>query len=116
MRFVLLMLAVIPTAGAARAQNLVPPEIVRLENVQGEGETKIIYVGNAKKHYFLHCNTKAAGCITPEDCMGEVIFAFACAESCNQFSDPSAEIGNGSFSGLAQKCFQFVRSGEYFGR
>src|SRR5271166_4277132 len=40
--------------------------------------------------------------------MGEVIFAFACAESCNQFSDPSAEIGNGSFSGLAQKCFQFA--------
>src|SRR5271156_4977001 len=23
-------------------------------------------------------------------------------------SDPSAEIGNGSFSGLAQKCFQFA--------
>src|SRR5271154_4830808 len=40
--------------------------------------------------------------------MREVIFAFACAESCNQFSDPSAEIGNGSFSGLAQKCFQFA--------
>ena len=74
MRFVLLMLAVILTAGAARAQNLVPPEIVRLENVQGEGETKINDVGNAKKHYFLHCNTKAAGCITPEENKNYLLF------------------------------------------
>jgi hypothetical protein len=41
--------------------------------------------------------------------MPEVIFAFPYAESGNQFSDPSAETGNGSFGGLAQKCFQFAK-------
>jgi hypothetical protein len=74
MRFVLLMLAMMLTAGAARAQNLVPPEIVRLENVQIEAEGKTIYVGNADKHYLLFCNTKAAGCITPEENKNYLLF------------------------------------------
>jgi hypothetical protein len=50
-RIVLLALAMTLSAGAASAQNLVPPEIVRLENVQVEGDMRTVYVGNANKHY-----------------------------------------------------------------
>lgn len=59
---------------AASAQNLVPPEIVQLENVQEEGEMKTIYVGNSTNHYFLYCDTKAAGCITPEEKKNYLLF------------------------------------------
>jgi hypothetical protein len=49
------------------AQALVPPDIVRLENLRVEGgDMKIVTVGNAQKHYSLFCNVSAAGCITPE--------------------------------------------------
>jgi hypothetical protein len=34
---------------AASAQQLVPPEVVRLENVQIEGDVKTVYVGNTNK-------------------------------------------------------------------
>lgn len=50
----------------AGAQTLVPPEVVRSENVRVEGDMKIVTVGNAQRHYSLFCNVKAAGCITPE--------------------------------------------------
>jgi hypothetical protein len=51
----------------AGAQNLVPPDTVRLENVRIEGgDMKILTVGNAQRHYSLFCNVNAAGCITPE--------------------------------------------------
>jgi hypothetical protein len=59
---------------AAKAQNLVPPEVVQLENVQVEGEMKSVYVGNSTNHYFLYCNTKAAGCITPEENKNYLLF------------------------------------------
>src|SRR5262249_31117752 len=52
--------------GAASAQDIVPPEVVRLENVRIDGDIKIVTVGNAKNHYSLFCNVKADGCITPE--------------------------------------------------
>jgi hypothetical protein len=50
----------------AGAQTLVPPEVVRSENVRIDGDMKIVTVGNAQRHYTLFCNIKAAGCITPE--------------------------------------------------
>src|SRR5690348_2430169 len=54
-------------ATAANAQSPVPPEVVQLENVQTEGEMRTVYVGNANNHYLLYCDSKAAGCITPEE-------------------------------------------------
>ena len=50
----------------ASAQDVVPPETVRLENVRVDGEMKIVRVGNAQAHYMLFCNPKAEGCLTPE--------------------------------------------------
>ncbi len=61
-----LALAMTLTAGAAVAQNIVPPEVVRLENVIVDGGLKFIYVGNANNHYRMFCNVKADSCITPE--------------------------------------------------
>ena len=55
-------------------QNLVPPEVVQLENVQVEGDMKTIYVGNANKHYLLICNINADGCITPEENKNYLLF------------------------------------------
>lgn len=52
--------------GAANGQEIVPPEVVRFENVRVDGDIKIVTVGNAKRHYTLYCNVKADGCITPE--------------------------------------------------
>jgi hypothetical protein len=66
MRIVQFVLPLLLHTVAANAQNLVPPELVRLENVQADGDIKTVYVGNANKHYALYCNVKAAGCITPE--------------------------------------------------
>ena len=60
---------------AASAQNLVPPEVVQLENVQIDGDMKSVYVGNSTNHYFLYCNVKAeAGCITPEENKNYLLF------------------------------------------
>jgi len=60
---------------AASAQNLVPPEVVQLENVQVEGDMRTVYVGNANNHYLLYCNIKAAaGCITPEENTNYLLF------------------------------------------
>jgi hypothetical protein len=53
------------SAIAVGAQNLVPPEVVRLEKVKVYGDLKTVYLGNANAHYILNCNIKAAGCITP---------------------------------------------------
>jgi hypothetical protein len=62
-------------ATAARAQNLVPPEVVRLENMQVEGDMRTVYVGNANNHYLIYCNIKAsAGCITPEENKNYLLF------------------------------------------
>jgi hypothetical protein len=66
--------ALLLSARPAHAQTLVPPEVVRLENVQVEGEMKTVYVGNANKHYLLYCNIKAAGCITPEENKNYLLF------------------------------------------
>jgi hypothetical protein len=49
----------------AYAQEIIRPEVVRLENVQVEGNMKTVYVGNTSVHYALYCNLKAVGCITP---------------------------------------------------
>jgi len=63
------------SATSASAQNLVPPEVVQLENVQEEDGMRTVYVGNANNHYFLYCNTKAsAGCITPEENKNYLLF------------------------------------------
>jgi len=67
MRLILTVAVLCCTAvGAASAQDIVPLEVVRLENVRIDGDIKIVTVGNAKKHYSLFCNVKADGCITPE--------------------------------------------------
>jgi hypothetical protein len=52
--------------GAANAQEIVPPDVVRLENVRVDDDIKIVTMGNAKGHYTLICNVKADSCITPE--------------------------------------------------
>ena len=59
---------------AASAQNLVPPEVVQLENVQVDGDMKSVYVGNSTNHYFLYCSIKAAGCITPQENKNYLLF------------------------------------------
>lgn len=59
---------------AANAQQLVPPEVVRLENVQVEGDVKTVYVGNANKHYVLFCNVKTDGCVTPKENKNYLLF------------------------------------------
>jgi len=66
MKMVLLALPMMVAGVAVGAQNLVPPEVVRLENVRIDGEMRVVYVGSAKKHYVLFCNIKADGCITPQ--------------------------------------------------
>lgn len=38
----------------ASAQNLVPPEVVQLENMLVEGDMRTVYVGNANNHYLLY--------------------------------------------------------------
>jgi hypothetical protein len=50
---------------ATNEQDLVPPEVVRFENVHMNGDEKTIIVGNANRRYSLFCNIKSAGCITP---------------------------------------------------
>ena len=66
MKIVLLALPLLLHSVAASAQNLVPPEVVRFENVHVDGDVKTVTVGNANGHYSLFCNVKADGCITPE--------------------------------------------------
>ena len=58
----------------AQAQQLVPPEVVRLENVQIDGDMKTIYVASTNKHYVLYCNTKTAGCTTPHENENYLLF------------------------------------------
>ena len=49
----------------AHDDSVIPPEVVRSEEVHiGNGE-KLLTVGNANGHYLLSCATKADGCITP---------------------------------------------------
>jgi len=59
---------------AASAQNLVPPEVVQLENLQEDGDMRVVYMGNSTNHYFLYCNMKAAGCIKPEENKNYLLF------------------------------------------
>jgi hypothetical protein len=66
MKILLISLATLLGAVAAAAQNIIPPEVVRLENVKVDSEMRTVYVGNANKHYVLFCNAKAVGCITPQ--------------------------------------------------
>ena len=66
MRVLLLGFLLSLPASLAGAQSIVPPEVVRFENVNVEGELKTITMGNARRHYSLYCNTKVEGCITPE--------------------------------------------------
>ena len=44
---------------------IVPPEIVRSEEVHIRSGVKSLTVGNANGHYSLSCNTNALGCMTP---------------------------------------------------
>jgi len=74
MRTILLALAMTLSVGAASAQNAVPPEVVRLENIQVEGDVRTVFVGNSNKHYVLFCNIKAEGCITPETNRNYLLF------------------------------------------
>jgi hypothetical protein len=60
MRIVPLTVLLLLHPVVAGAQNLVPPDIVRSENVRVDGDMKIVTVGNAQRHYSLFCNVKAA--------------------------------------------------------
>ena len=67
MKAIIFALPLLLCPALSSAQNgLVPPQVVRLESLQQDSETKVITVGNAEKHYTLYCNVKAEGCITPE--------------------------------------------------
>jgi hypothetical protein len=66
MKIVPLALLLLLHPVVAGAQTLVPPEVVRSENVRIDGDMKIRTVGNAQRHYTLFCNVKVAGCTTPE--------------------------------------------------
>ena len=66
MKIVPLALLLLLHPVVAGAQTLVPPEVVRSENVRIDGDMKIVTVGNAQRHYTLFCNVKVAGCTTPE--------------------------------------------------
>ena len=74
MKIVLLGLLLLLPAGAARAQNLVPPEVVRFENVHVDGDVETVTMGNANRYYSLYCNVKTAGCITPEPNKNYLLF------------------------------------------
>jgi hypothetical protein len=67
MKIVLLVLSMVLFAAVASAENIVAPEVVRLENVQIDGDMRTVYVGNNKKHFVLYCNIKADGCFTPKE-------------------------------------------------
>ncbi len=66
MKIILIILPMMLVAAAANAQTSIPPEVVQLENVQADSGMRIVYVGNANKHYVLLCKVNAAGCITPQ--------------------------------------------------
>jgi hypothetical protein len=69
MRKVVLPLALLSgifADGSTHAQDIVPPEVVRLERVRVDDDMKIVTLRNAKGHYTLICNVKADSCITPE--------------------------------------------------
>jgi hypothetical protein len=67
MRLILTVAALCCTAvSAANAQEIVRPEVVRLQSVRVDGDIKIVTLGNTKGHYTLICNVKADACITPE--------------------------------------------------
>lgn len=74
MKIVLLALPLLLHPVAAGAQNIIPPEVVRSENVRVEGDVKTVTVGNANRHYLLFCNIKVAGCITPEPNKNYLLF------------------------------------------
>jgi hypothetical protein len=52
-----------PVSGGAEA--LTPPEIVQVEVVRADADSKFVVVGNEKGSYRLSCNLKAGGCLTP---------------------------------------------------
>lgn len=60
------LLAVTPMlAHADEPKRIVPPEIVRVENVKVSGDIKSVIVGNDAGQYQLACNMAAQGCETP---------------------------------------------------
>lgn len=65
MRTALLAFTITCAGIAAAAQDLVPPEVVRLENLKVDGDTRAVYVGNGTRHWVLSCNLKTDGCIAP---------------------------------------------------
>jgi hypothetical protein len=66
MKVAMIALLLLQYTAMAGAQTLVPPEVVRSENVRIDGDVKIVTVANPQRHYTLFCNVTAAGCITPE--------------------------------------------------
>ena len=70
--FPLLMTLWLPAA--TFAQDLVPPEIVRLEKTRIEGYQKIVEMGNGSSHYALYCKIQMPGCITPEPNINYLLF------------------------------------------
>ena len=74
MQIVLLVLAMLVSVSTAYAETLVPPEVVRLENVKVEGDIRTVYMGNANRHYVLFCNIKEDGCFTPSSDKNYLLF------------------------------------------
>ena len=53
---------------------VIPPEVVRCKNMRISQEVKTLTMSNANGEYFLSCNVKAAGCITPEPGKNYLLF------------------------------------------
>lgn len=63
-----------PSAAISQTENINRPETVRLGDVRVFRDMKSVTVGNAQKHYYLYCNMKADGCITPKQDKNYLLF------------------------------------------
>ncbi len=67
-----LLLSLLPTI--AVAQELIPPDVVQFRNAHTEEDMKLVTMGNANRTYYLLCNIKADGCITPKSNKNYLLF------------------------------------------
>ena len=58
-----------------QAEGLIPPEVVRSEEVRIKDGAKLVTVGNAHGRYHLWCNIKTESCITPMPAKDYLVFA-----------------------------------------
>jgi hypothetical protein len=54
-----------PNPPQVETEGLIPPEIVRAEEMRIVSGSKILTVGNSQGHYHLSCKAKLDSCVTP---------------------------------------------------